>query len=87
MSGHGIFENCEGEGGNTMKHYHVIFAGHYIGGQMIVTAETKRKAFNLAKKELEIEGLLYKNKDLTMDDLKEFTLDKPETWVLDNGDY
>ncbi|MFS0657400.1 hypothetical protein AB1L07_02080 [Niallia alba] len=70
-----------------MNVYLLEFNGHYLGGEMIVIDETKRKALNKAKKELEDRGLLNKNKDLTLQDMQEIQTDKRLLLVLNDGDY
>lgn len=70
-----------------MNVYLLEFNGHYLGGEMIVIDETKRKALNKAKKELEDRGLLNKNKDLTLHDMQEIQTDKRLLLVLNDGDY
>ena len=70
-----------------MNVYLVTFSGVYLGGEMIIIDETKRKALNQAKKELEDRGLLVKNKSLTLHDVQEIQTDKSLVLVLDDGTY
>ncbi len=70
-----------------MNVYLIEFNGHYLGGEMVVIDETKRKALNKAKKELEDRKLLNKNKHLTLQDVQEIQTNKKLVLVLNDGDY
>lgn len=71
-----------------MNVYLLSFGGHYIGGNMLIVAETKRKAFNKAKKELKEIGLLEDNeKDLTVDDLMKIDTNNVHAIVINDGNY
>jgi hypothetical protein len=70
-----------------MKVYSFTFKGHWLNGEMIIVDETKRKALNKAKKELDDRGLLDKNKSLTLHDLVEVQTDRQTVYVLNDGDY
>lgn len=70
-----------------MKVYLLEFGGRWLGGQMIIIDETKRKAFNKAKKELKEMGLLDKNSDLTLHDIQEINTDEKSLIIIDDGDY
>lgn len=70
-----------------MKVYLYIFNGHYIGGSMVIVDDTKRKAFNQAKKSLVEAGLFEKNADMKIDDLVEIETDKRSIEVISDGDY
>lgn len=70
-----------------MSIYLVEFNGHYLGGQIIVIDETKRKALNQVKKELEERKLLDKNRSLTLHDVQEIQTDKRSILVIDDGNY
>lgn len=68
--------------------YLVSFNGHYLSGQMVVVTDTKRKAFNKAKKEIESMGLLDKNEDFSIStNVKMVDTNIEHVNVLDNGDY
>jgi len=67
--------------------YLIQFSGHYLDGEMIVIDETKRKALNQAKKELEDRGLMDKNKNLTLHDVQQIETNKRLLLVIDDGDY
>lgn len=67
--------------------YLIEFNGHYLGGEMIVINETKRKALNQAKKELKDRGLLNNNKSLTLHDVQEIQTDRNLVLVLNDGNY
>ena len=70
-----------------MKIFIAEFTGHYVGGEMLIVDETKRKAFNKAKREIGTMGLESKNKEFSIDDLKEIDYSKKQCVVIDNGDY
>lgn len=70
-----------------MKIFLAEFAGQYLKGEMIVVDETKRKAFNKAKKKIEDIGLLEKNQDFSTGDLTEIDYLNKQCIVVDNGDY
>lgn len=70
-----------------MKVYLLEFGGKWLGGQMIIIDETKRKAFNKAKKELKEMELLDKNSDLTLHDIQEINTDEKSLIIIDDGDY
>jgi hypothetical protein len=65
----------------------VRFSGHYLGGEMLIVEETKRKAFNKAKKEIASMGLENKNKDFSMKDVEIIDCKIKQVIVIDNGDY
>lgn len=70
-----------------MNVYLVRFSGHYLGGEMLIIDETKRKAFNKAKSEIASMGLENKNEDFSMDDVKVIDCNTKQVIVIDNGDY
>lgn len=70
-----------------MNVYLVRFAGHYLGAEIVVVAETQRKAFNSAKKEIAHLGLTSENEDLAMEDVELIDVSKPSVILIDNGDY
>jgi hypothetical protein len=70
-----------------MNVYLVNFKGHYLGGEMIVVDETKRKAFNQAKKEIIQMGLQSKNEDFSLDDVTQIDTSTKQVILIDNGDY
>ncbi len=69
------------------KVFFAKFNGHYLGGEMIIVAPTKRKAFNRAKKKIEEIGLGDKNEDFSMADVRDFDLNIESVEVINDGDY
>lgn len=69
------------------KAFYLAIRGEYIGGDMLLIADTRRKAFNDAVKKLKEEGLYEKNKELTMDNLEEIDLTKRQAIMIFDGDY
>lgn len=65
----------------------VRFNGHYLDGEMIVVDETKRKAFNKAKKELAHLGLEKKNEYFSIHNLELIDIHNKDVILIDNGDY
>jgi hypothetical protein len=63
------------------------FSGHYLSGEMLIVEETKRKAFNKAKKEIESMGLKDKNEDFSIYDVHIIDMNIKQVVVIDNGDY
>jgi hypothetical protein len=70
-----------------MNVYLIRFSGHYLGGEMIVIDETKRKAFNRAKKEISHIGLSHKNIEFSMEDVELIDLNIKTVIMIDDGDY
>jgi hypothetical protein len=60
------------------------FKGHYLPGNAIVVADTKRKAYNKLKKELQKQGL---GNDLKVEDLTIVDLNFDSCDIIFNGDY
>lgn len=67
--------------------YLATFSGYYLGGEMIIIAPTKRKAFNRAKSKIQALGLADKNEDFSMGDVRSFDLNVETVEVIDDGDY
>lgn len=67
-----------------MKVFTATFNGHYLPGNAIVVSQTKRKAFNKLKKELEAQVI---GKDLKLDDLTEIDISKGQCIILNDGNY
>lgn len=67
--------------------YLVSFNGHYLSGQMVVVTDTKRKAFNKAKKKIEEMGLSERNKDFSTSYIIMVDTNIEHVNVLDDGDY
>jgi nitric oxide synthase oxygenase domain/subunit len=63
------------------------FSGHYLGAEILIIEETKRKAFNKAKKEIDSMGLSDKNIDFTIKDIESIDLNIKQVVLIDNGDY
>lgn len=70
-----------------MNVYTVVFSGHYLAGSMVVVAETKRKAFNIAKRRIDEMGLFDKNKDFSMEDVVEVDVSRAGIHSESDGDY
>lgn len=70
-----------------LKSYIVSFNGHYLPGSMIIVAETKRKAFNRAVKELDFMGLSKKNIAFNASDLEEIDTTNEQSLIIWDGDY
>lgn len=63
------------------------FQGHYLGGEMLIVDETKRKAFNKAKTEIASMGLENQNADFSMDDVEVVDCNIKQIVVIDDGNY
>lgn len=63
------------------------FGGVYLGGEMLIVTNTRRKAFNRARKKLDEMLLLKDNLKLTMDDLEELPFKSGLVVVIDDGNY
>jgi hypothetical protein len=63
------------------------FNGHYLGGSILIVEETKRIAFNKAKKEIDSMGLADKNKDFSMDNVEIIDCNNKQIIVIDDGNY
>lgn len=70
-----------------MKVFLVEFSGHYLPGSMIIVEETKRKAFNKAKKEIERMGLIEKNSEFSPSNLYEIENNESDLIMISDGDY
>lgn len=63
------------------------FQGEWLGGEMIVVIDTKRKAFNRAKAKIKEMGLIEKNQEFSMDDVYMIDQNVESVEVIDDGDY
>lgn len=67
--------------------YVATFSGYYLTGHMAIITDTKRKAFNRAKKKIESMGLLRKNEDFSMDNVVMIDTNIEDTHIIETGDY
>lgn len=65
--------------------YLVPYEGLLSGGLMLISDETKEKAFQRAKKEIKEQGLEESNEEFTIDDLSEIDQEKPEIRIILDG--
>jgi hypothetical protein len=70
-----------------MNVFLVRFMGHYLGGELLIIEETKRKAYNKAKKEIAEMGLQESVEHLSMEDVEIIDTNIKQVIVIDNGDY
>jgi hypothetical protein len=72
-------------GGESVRVYVHEGSGHWIGSCIVVLAESPLQAVEMIRKELDDGGL--PNEPVTIQGLREYTLNQPKLIHVDNGDY